>query len=273
MRRAGVAKTAAQFKKGKAAAANVGGDDDYDADKQKIRAHAANTPARQVVRVIFDKWQLQLQRWADYQSLFGLMAFIAVFLGVLYAQRGATTAYQVHSTIASIVVPGGTMLHSTDDIYSWLNGLMQSVWVDPTCGDGICEAPFEFAAFSRFGCKADCGQLSEIQNLTSAQVDVYWDFSHQEASLPASDLMDQTTWNLCPQDIQYSTACYDDPDNSFNTIAGSLTKPMPDLPDGHWALIVKKDIFQKVSQEHLLSCKYACRHKCLTSVKHKTLHA
>lgn len=63
---------------------------------------------------------------------------------------------------------------------------MQNVWKDPNCGDGICEAPFEFAAFSRFGCKADCGRLSDIQNLTSGQVDIYWDFSHQASSLPAS---------------------------------------------------------------------------------------
>lgn len=37
----------------------------------------------------------QVQRWADYRSLFSLMAFTAVFLGVLYAQRGATVGYQV----------------------------------------------------------------------------------------------------------------------------------------------------------------------------------
>lgn len=55
---------------------------------------------------------------------------------------------------------------------SSLKHCLQAVWVDPICGDGTCEAPFEFAAFSRFGCKADCGRLSDIQNLTSAQVRV-----------------------------------------------------------------------------------------------------
>lgn len=78
-----------------------------------------------MVRAIYDKWQLQLQRWADYRSLFGLCAFIAVFLGVLYAQRGATIAYQVHSTIASVVLPQSDTLQSTNDIYSWLQGLLQ----------------------------------------------------------------------------------------------------------------------------------------------------
>jgi aconitase A len=53
------------------------------------------------------------------------MAFIAVFLGVLYAQRGATVGYQVHSTIAAVVMPGSSVLQSTADVYSWLQNLLQ----------------------------------------------------------------------------------------------------------------------------------------------------
>lgn len=82
-------------------------------------------PRRQILRAIYHKWQRQIQRWADYRSLFSLMGFIAVFLGVLYAQRGATVGYQVHSTIAAVVVPGNTVLQSTADVYSWLQGLLQ----------------------------------------------------------------------------------------------------------------------------------------------------
>lgn len=82
-------------------------------------------PTRQILRSIYHKWQRQVQRWADYRSLFSLMAFIAVFLGVLYAQRGATVGYQVHSTIASVVMPGSSSLQSTTDVYSWLQNLLQ----------------------------------------------------------------------------------------------------------------------------------------------------
>lgn len=63
---------------------------------------------------------------------------------------------------------------------------------------------------------------------------------------PMQELMRQASWNLCPQAIQYNTACYADPDNTFNSISGSSSSPMPDLPDGDWALVLKKDIFQKV---------------------------
>jgi hypothetical protein len=60
------------------------------------------------------------------------------------------------------------------------------------------------------------------------------------------ELMRQASWNLCPQDIQYNAACYADPDNTFSSITGSSSSPMPDLPDGDWALVLNKDIFQKV---------------------------
>jgi hypothetical protein len=80
---------------------------------------------RLIVRAIHAKWQAQLEKWADYRSLFGLIVFISVFLGVLYAQRGATIAYSVHSTIASVVLPGSDTLQSTDDVYSWLQNLLQ----------------------------------------------------------------------------------------------------------------------------------------------------
>jgi hypothetical protein len=82
-------------------------------------------PTRRILSAIYHKWQRQIQRWADYRSLFSLMGFIAVFLGVLYAQRGATVGYQVHSTIAAVVVPGNNVLQSTADVYSWLQGLLQ----------------------------------------------------------------------------------------------------------------------------------------------------
>jgi hypothetical protein len=64
------------------------------------------------------------------------------------------------------------------------------------------------------------------------------------------ELMQQASWNLCPQDIQYNADCYDDPDNKFASISGGLTKYMPDLPDGDWSLVLKKDIFQKVRTCH-----------------------
>ncbi len=57
------------------------------------------TYAQRVVRQIYQRWQAQLQRWADYRNLFLFLAFIALYLGVLYAQRNAHISYQVSCDI------------------------------------------------------------------------------------------------------------------------------------------------------------------------------
>jgi hypothetical protein len=62
----------------------------------------------------------------------------------------------------------------------------QAVWVDPVCGDGQCDSPWEFASFSSFGCRADCGKLQDVQNLTSIQIDLKWNFGHPLGSTPAA---------------------------------------------------------------------------------------
>ncbi len=115
------------------------------------------------------------------------------------------------------------------------------------CGDGVCEAPWEFSSYSTFGCRADCGQLQLVQQLTPIQIDLSWDFSHPLGSIPASTLMQQALWNLCPYgSVQYSSACYYSPDNSFTQLSGASSNQVLDCPDGLWSIDVKRDIFDKV---------------------------
>lgn len=40
---------------------------------------------------------------------------------------------------------------------SYKSQVLLPIWKDPVCGDGNCEWPWEFPAWGRFGCKADCG--------------------------------------------------------------------------------------------------------------------
>lgn len=93
---------------------------------------------------------------------------------------------QVHSTIQNAILPEATQYGSSDDVLSWLDGTLTAIWVDPVCGDGVCETPFEYASYGRFGCRADCGKLSEIQNLTTLQIDLYFDFTHPTTSIASS---------------------------------------------------------------------------------------
>lgn len=61
----------------------------------------------------------------------------------------------------------------------------QDVWTPPTCGDGLCEAPFEHPQYSYIGCRADCGRLQDTRNLTLLYILVQHDFAHPANSLSA----------------------------------------------------------------------------------------
>ena len=67
------------------------------------------------------------------------------------------------------------------------NPRTQVVGAAPPCGDGACEPPFEFPAFGRFGCKADCGTFT---NVTSIAYDIDTNFPSESARAASS-------WNLC----------------------------------------------------------------------------
>lgn len=62
----------------------------------------------------------------------------------------------------------------------------QNVWVNPPCGDGSCDEPYEYPEYSRFGCRADCGILKNIQNLTRVRIAIRHDFSHPSVSVPSA---------------------------------------------------------------------------------------
>eukprot|EP00798_Chlamydomonas_sp_ICE-L_P006111 gene6111-2715_t len=217
--------------------------------------------AQKIVRELYFRFEKQQQRWKDYRSLFFFLFFVGWFLAVLYLQRQSAVAYQVHSTLDSVLVPEESSAQSadqeisalsTDQVYAWLSNTLESVWVDPVCGDGICNQPWEFASYSSFGCRADCGKLQEVQSLTKIQLDLYWDYNHRVGSLPASTLMQQASWNLCPLKTAYSGNCYfsdntgTSTDKTFSQLSGTYTQAFLDVPDGDWNLVLKRDIFNKV---------------------------
>ncbi|CAI7737986.1 unnamed protein product [Closterium sp. NIES-54] len=64
---------------------------------------------------------------------------------------------------------------------------LQKPWADPTCGSGTCDRPFQYPAFGRFGCEADCGTFP---NLTSVVIRLSSQLDTQQAA-------DESSWNLC----------------------------------------------------------------------------
>eukprot|EP00983_Pelagomonas_calceolata_P059249 1145836-Pelagomonas_calceolata.AAC.16 len=62
--------------------------------------------------------------------------------------------------------------------------------------------------------------------------------------------MQQTSWNLCPTvgtDVAFSRGCYYAQDKTFNSLSGTFSEVLDDVPDGSWNLIMRRDIFRKTS--------------------------
>ena len=58
-------------------------------------------------------------------------------------------------------------LASGDDIYTWMTDtVISQTFSDPSCGDGVCDEPHEYAGFGRFGCIEDCGKYINTTSLT-----------------------------------------------------------------------------------------------------------
>jgi hypothetical protein len=68
----------------------------------------------------------------------------------------------VVKTLKKALLPedGSTTMtfQSEDDVLEYIGQkIILPIWKDPVCGDGDCEWPWEFPAYGRFGCRADCG--------------------------------------------------------------------------------------------------------------------
>eukprot|EP00798_Chlamydomonas_sp_ICE-L_P027240 gene27240-2494_t len=176
-----------------------------------------------VIRVMYRSLLTKIEGRRHYLKLFVFLLFVGWYLAMLCLQREANVGYQVHSTVASVLIPRDSSTQTREVFWDWLDETVQSVWKDPICGDGLCKAPWEFASYSSFGCRADCGLM------------------------PA--LMAQARWNLCPKKTSYASSCYFNTlgDNTFERPKGSSLTIIEDAPDGEWNLRIVRDGFNKIS--------------------------
>ena len=141
--------------------------DKVDEDLNVITAHM-----RQALR---DK----KRRGWGYVNLAQYLFFWFFYMVVVYIQSDAFNAYKVVSSVRQAMIPLNddgspkTTMQQPTEILEWLVQTTMPVWVDETCGDGTCNEPFEFPAYGRFGCRADCGMNT---NLTTMLLQVRADF-------------------------------------------------------------------------------------------------
>eukprot|EP00899_Mesostigma_viride_P021248 jgi/Mesvir1/29124/Mv18427-RA.1 len=136
-----------------------------------------------------------LRRRTNYLYLLSFVLLTAFYSTILIYQRRAFLAYDIHKSLAYLLPNddnGGVVSEFRDAtyVYDWLEATVQDVWVDPFCGNGVCDVPVEEAAYVRFGCQEDCGWREDLMQLTL-------DLSYFFPSAADPSVRATTLWNIC----------------------------------------------------------------------------
>ncbi|GJP79153.1 hypothetical protein CLOP_g9398 [Closterium sp. NIES-67] len=186
---------------------------------------------REVLQEAFQRVVALERRVQHYRDLGGFGVLMALFIAILYLQADSSRSYQITAAHSLLYPPGMSQDSSSTftgaaDFYQWLNtSIIQTLWADFTCGDGTCQRPFQFPAFGRFGCKADCGTFP---NLTSVVVSFSSELDSQHADQASS-------WNLCM--VNPVSLCWYDAMQPFPLGEADFSVPM-DIPDGDWVVVL-----------------------------------
>jgi hypothetical protein len=128
--------------------------------KERKKMDAAKEVMPAVVRDLEDKVEISIFNRMHYRKfVFGFM-WLFFHFAVLLNINGTLDKFAVKdSVIRFIDVSAGAKLGMSDfpaSFYEWLDDRASHLWTDPFCGNGICEAPYEFPAYETLGCEADC---------------------------------------------------------------------------------------------------------------------
>eukprot|EP00899_Mesostigma_viride_P021250 jgi/Mesvir1/29126/Mv18428-RA.3 len=174
-----------------------------------------------------ERYRGVLRRRTQYVNLLSFVLFTAFYAVILLYQRRAFLGYDIHKSLTYLLPndgEGGVLseLRSIASVHSWLDALVQDVWKDPICGNGVCDTPVEEPAYMNFGCQLDCGWKKDLQQVT---VNFSYNF------LSDFDRVN-TLWNICRNgtcpDASWNPAissdsCYFSNAISFSSLEGSFS--------------------------------------------------
>ena len=166
------------------------------------------------LRKIKEAYVYRRNKKRDYMSLFLFSVFLGLYLGILYEQTQAESAYGIVWTMQNSVVPQNEntdedqlVYSSKDNIFSWMKETFGPIWADPKCGDGECSRQTEYPGFGKFGCTADCGPYPP-EFLSTLHIDIQPSYKVDETDAVMSDLGDKflpNVWKSAKQ-LEWTTS-------------------------------------------------------------------
>ena len=186
--------------------------------------------------------RMRIRHMGHFLKILKFITFCVLYCTMLYLQTDPILSFEVTSTVKGLLKP---RIRSTQDLnylYEWLSeSVVEPIWTEAPCGDGVCSAPYEFPAFGRFGCKADCGSAT---NIISFVIHIQTRFGNSIA-VSALELMSQASWNLCLQDPgRYANdlpdLCWYEKDKKFSEVNSNELIRL-DIISGNWYIHIKGD--------------------------------
>lgn len=207
----------------------------------------------EVARAVQQKVAAAVEMARKYRHVAWYSLFVAAYMVVLYLQADAYKSAEVVTTLKNAFTPEGgdgvstVTFKSENEVLNYIGQkILLPIWKDPICGDGNCEWPWEFPAWGRFGCQADCGINA---NVTDVVVNVRADFTGHPTISPRV-LMTNARWNLCKEDVQrrqlgQADICWSTEDQTFTEVVVNSLNKMSVI-DGNWYVIIKGDYAGRV---------------------------
>ena len=122
-----------------------------------------------------------------------------MYLLILSMQSGGEQAFEQYSSLQmSINDQNPLVIQEKQEVYTWLRDkLVNRVFVDPPCGDGVCENKGnDFPAVDRFGCSNDCGMFNRT-------TDIMFNFTAEFDKKGVNNM----GFNICPQGAKDTSRC------------------------------------------------------------------
>ena len=111
-----------------------------------------------------DVWQARESK-RNYCNLMMFLLFTLVYFCVLLAQRRGYDSYLVTEVMHNYM-PKSNPLGGWSDVTQWIReSYVDEAWVNPDCGNALCEAPYEYPAWGEdnfHGCAVDCGNQTKL---------------------------------------------------------------------------------------------------------------
>jgi hypothetical protein len=121
----------------------------------KTDMQLVSSDAIQLVSEATDLVETHVQTLKHYRALVAFLLYFALWNTILLSHTDSSSTFALKTAVESAFFPSEKQFSDTKQAFDWMEGkMLETLFDDPVCGDGRCEAPVEYPAYGpsyRFG--------------------------------------------------------------------------------------------------------------------------